>query len=144
MLFYISEQSADFSVFVHVDLFGGREDLQKKILRCVGEPEQRFQEDALRMLRALRFVAKLGFAIEEKTKLAIEKCAPFAEELAPERVCAELEQILLSGGTETAVWAFRWGLMDAYAKGNADIPDWRARATLAHPLPRNASVCILR
>src|SRR5699024_3207230 len=54
-----------------VDLFGGREDLEARIIRCVGDANERFSEDALRILRAVRFAAQLGFSIEEKTMEAI-------------------------------------------------------------------------
>ena len=53
-----------------VDAFGGVEDLEKRVIRCVGEPMERFEEDALRILRAVRFGAQLGFSMEEKTKEA--------------------------------------------------------------------------
>ena len=56
-----------------VDLFGGQDDLEKRIVRCVGEPDRRFEEDALRILRALRFSAKLGFSIEQKTAQSMIK-----------------------------------------------------------------------
>jgi len=78
------------------DLFGGREDLRLGLLRCVGDPEQRFREDALRMLRALRFSAQLGFALEEETRLALERCAPLCAGLSAERVREETEKTLLS------------------------------------------------
>ena len=55
-----------------VDLFGGMEDIDRKIIRCVGDPVERFTEDALRMLRAVRFSAQLGFTVEEEnTKAAL-------------------------------------------------------------------------
>ena len=78
-----------------VDPFGGREDLERKVLRTVGEAERRFSEDALRMLRCLRFAATLGFTIEETTEKAL-----FAKKgelcyLAGERVRAELDKLLL-------------------------------------------------
>ena len=74
-----------------VDLYGGVADLQKGILRCVGEPEQRFNEDALRILRALRFSARLGFEIEQSTAVAMENLALLISSLAAERVLAELK-----------------------------------------------------
>ena len=77
------------------DPFGGRDDIRNRLIRCVGNPEERFEEDALRMFRALRFSARLGFDIEEKTYSAIEKKAALASELAPERIHEELEKILL-------------------------------------------------
>ena len=64
------------------DPFGGRGDLSAGMLRAVGDPERRFQEDALRMLRAVRFSAQLGFRIEQETETAIRMCAPLTEALA--------------------------------------------------------------
>lgn len=79
-----------------VDLQGGREDLQKRVLRCVGEPERRFREDALRMLRAVRFSAQLGFAIEAETERAMTACADGCMVLSAERIRDEVEKTLLS------------------------------------------------
>ena len=76
------------------DPFGGREDISRRIVRCVGEPRERFEEDALRMLRAVRFAAKLGFEIEAGTRCAIRRCAPLAASLSAERVAGELSGVL--------------------------------------------------
>ena len=77
-----------------VDLFGGREDLAKRLIRCVGAPEERFREDALRILRALRFAARLGFAIEPGTKAAMYSCRELLTSLSAERVLSELRGFL--------------------------------------------------
>lgn len=76
------------------DLYGGREDLKNKIIRAVGEPERRFTEDALRILRGLRFSATLCFAIEEKTAAAMRKCAPLLSFVSAERVLVEWKKLL--------------------------------------------------
>ena len=76
------------------DLHGGREDLQRGILRCVGEPERRFEEDALRILRCLRFAAVLGFTIEAETARAMERCGPLLRHIAAERICEEMTKLL--------------------------------------------------
>ena len=76
------------------DLYGGREDLKAGVLRCVGEPERRFQEDALRILRTLRFSAVLGFAIEEKTAAALRETAALLTYIAPERIRTEMDKLL--------------------------------------------------
>ena len=78
---------------VHDD-FGGQEDLQKGILRCVGAPKQRFSEDALRILRALRFSATLGFPIEEETKAALMELKDDLSYVAAERIREELTKLL--------------------------------------------------
>lgn len=78
------------------DYAGGQEDLAKKIIRCVGVAETRFSEDALRMLRAFRFSAQLGFMIEPGTRWAIGYCAPLCSSLSVERVRDEVEKTLYS------------------------------------------------
>lgn len=78
------------------DLFGGIEDLDNKIIRCVGVPEERFDEDALRILRAVRFSAQLGFDIEEKTYLAAEKLKDKLALVSAERIKTEIDKTLMS------------------------------------------------
>ena len=73
-----------------VDLFCGKEDLKNRVLRTVGMPTDRFREDALRILRALRFASVLGFSIEKGTANAISECAPLMKNLAVERISEEL------------------------------------------------------
>ncbi len=84
------------------DPFGGREDLRRRVLRCVGEPDRRFQEDALRILRGLRFAAALGFAIEAETAAALRRNREGLEDVAPERIQTEFFK-LLPGETAAAV-----------------------------------------
>ena len=79
-----------------VDEFGGMEDLDRGIIRCVGEPMDRFSEDAMRILRAIRFSAQLGFAIEGRTYEAIRAIAPNMVHVSKERIQAELTKLLLS------------------------------------------------
>ena len=76
------------------DPFDGQADLQEGILRCVGDPERRFSEDALRILRCLRFAAVLGFSIEPETGKALMTCRNLLREMAPERVHEELTKLL--------------------------------------------------
>lgn len=73
-----------------VDAFGGIEDLRAGVIRAVGEPSARFDEDALRILRAFRFAAKLGFVIEERTLAAAEACREGLRRISAERITAEL------------------------------------------------------
>ena len=96
------------------DPFGGAADLRRGVIRCVGEPERRFEEDALRMLRALRFSARLGFSIDLFTMEAIREKASLCAVLPPERVREELEKILLTAAPETALEAVSLGLLDSY------------------------------
>jgi tRNA nucleotidyltransferase (CCA-adding enzyme) len=79
-----------------VDLFGGEKDIKKKIIRTVGEPQDRFKEDALRMLRAVRFRSQLKFAIEPKTERGIQKQAGTIKFIANERIRDELIKIIAS------------------------------------------------
>ena len=76
------------------DPFGGQEDLKKGLIRAVGRPEERFREDALRILRGLRFAARFGFAIEEETRAAMDTEIAGLDALARERVLVELEGFL--------------------------------------------------
>ena len=80
----------------------------------MGDAEQRFEEDALRMFRALRFAARLGFDIESKTLAAIEKKAHLAAELAPERITQELEKLLITKKPESVFELLKMGLMDSF------------------------------
>ncbi len=79
-----------------VDCFGGLEDLKQGIIRCVGEPIQRFEEDALRVLRGIRFSAQLGFAIGPETEAAIRAKSPDLKRISAERIQAELVKLLIS------------------------------------------------
>jgi tRNA nucleotidyltransferase (CCA-adding enzyme) len=92
------------------DPFDGQGDLKRCLLRCVGKAEDRFSEDALRMFRALRFSAQLGFDIEDQTMAAIGKCAPLCAALSAERVRDETEKILMSERPEVVFSAVELGL----------------------------------
>lgn len=77
-----------------VDFFGGRKDLDAKLIRCVGNADERFQEDALRVLRALRFASTYGFSIEPETAAAVHRNAPLLGNIAAERIRDELCKML--------------------------------------------------
>ena len=77
-----------------VDPYSGRLDIQHGIIRCVGNPDARFNEDGLRILRALRFASVYGFDIEEETSAAIHRNAALLDRISAERVCAELYKLL--------------------------------------------------
>ena len=77
-----------------VDPFGGKKDLEKELIRAVGNPEERFQEDALRILRALRFSIKFGFDLDEKTFECMNKWKDGLEEISKERISMEIYKIL--------------------------------------------------
>lgn len=93
-----------------IDIFGGMEDLEKKIIRCVGDAEARFGEDALRILRAIRFSAQLGFEIEEETCRGIQKLAHTLEKISAERIQVEMVKLLTSPHPEYLDIAYQLGV----------------------------------
>ncbi len=80
-----------------LDRFDGQGDIRRRVIRTVGTPRRRFEEDALRMLRAVRFACRLGFTMDAATAAALASCAPLLDAVARERVGAELEGILVTG-----------------------------------------------
>ena len=93
-----------------VDLFGGMDDLREKKIRCVGDPVERFGEDALRILRALRFSAQLDAEIEEKTYQALREAAPTLKKISAERIFSELTKLILSPHPEKLLLAYEAGV----------------------------------
>ena len=89
-----------------VDAFGGQEDLRAGIIRCVGEPDARFNEDGLRILRALRFAARYNFGIETETAFSIHRNRHLLENVSVERIFAELKGILVGEGVLGMMQAF--------------------------------------
>ena len=89
-----------------VDLFGGQEDLDRGVIRCVGVPEERFREDALRILRALRFAAVFDFAIDPETEKALHLLAPSLSNVAAERIREEFFKLLCGPGAGRILRAF--------------------------------------
>ena len=79
-----------------VDIFGGTEDIRAGIIRCVGKPAERFGEDALRILRAIRFSAQLGYKIDDETKEGIRELAPTLKNISAERIQTELVKMMVS------------------------------------------------
>lgn len=93
-----------------VDIFGGMEDLQKGIIRCVGVAKERFTEDALRIMRAVRFSAQLGYEIEENTKQAIVALAPNLKAISAERIQTELVKLVVSPHPDYLRMAYDLGI----------------------------------
>lgn len=93
-----------------VDHFDGMGDLERHVIRCVGKAQERFDEDALRILRAVRFAAQLDFAIEEQTRLAIERQAELLNDISAERIQVELTKLLLSKHPERLRTAYELGV----------------------------------
>ena len=93
-----------------VDIFGGIEDLEKKVIRCVGDAKARFSEDALRILRGVRFAAQLGFEIEEDTRKGMSELAPTLKNISAERIQVELVKMLVSKRPELLRDAYELGI----------------------------------
>lgn len=93
-----------------VDIFGGMEDLNQKTIRCVGNAKARFSEDALRILRAVRFAAQLGFKIEPSTKEGITELAPTLANISAERIQVELIKMLTSPNPGMLRTAYELGI----------------------------------
>lgn len=94
-----------------IDLFGGIEDLKEGIVKCVGNPYNRFDEDALRILRAFRFAAVLNFEVEEKTKKAAGDLAENLNKISKERIRTELDKLIMSDTPEKLMEARKCGLL---------------------------------
>lgn len=93
-----------------IDAFDGAGDLDRKIVRCVGDPKERFSEDALRMMRAVRFGAQLGFTVEEQTRSAICALAPTLKKISAERIQSELVSLLMSDHPEEMRTLYETGI----------------------------------
>lgn len=105
---------ADFSIIDHV---GGLDDLERRLIRTIGEPVARFEEDPVRVMRALEYEVRLGFDLEESTRAAVEECARLLGEASPARLTYELSEGLHSGSAAGIV------------------REWRRFGVLAHAFP---------
>ena len=93
-----------------VDKFGGMDDLKDKVIRCVGDPRERFSEDALRMMRAVRFAAQLGFTLDESVREAIRDMADSLDFISAERIQVELVKLLVSPNPHWFRLAYECGI----------------------------------
>ena len=114
-----------------VDLFGGLEDIERKIIRCVGDPLERFTEDALRIMRAVRFSAQLGFAIEEETRKALKVLAPNLKHVSAERIQVELVKLLMSPHPDYLRVAYEAGITAEF------LPEFDACMTTSQNTPHH-------
>lgn len=103
-----------------VDLFGGMKDMENRIIRCVGAPLERFTEDALRIMRAVRFSAQLGFWIEDGTRNALGILAPNLAHVSAERIQVELLKLLVSPHPDYLRTAYESGITKEF------LPEWDA------------------
>ena len=113
-----------------IDPFGGLDDIAKGVIRCVGGPNTRFSEDALRMFRALRFSAELDFKIETETMQAIYANTGLISRISNERIRIELEKTLISMKPEIAGEMIKIGLLERYITHSGKAPDGLERIAL--------------
>lgn len=121
-----------------LDLFGGLRDLKEKVIRAVGEPGQRFQEDALRLLRAVRFAGRLGFRIEEQTRSAITQYAKLIEKVSVERIRDELEKMWLDPSPRQA-----WSDLESLELLEYALPEM-STAKIGQPKVRDQTLRVLK
>ena len=132
-----------------IDHVGGRRDLEARVIRTVGDPERRFSEDHLRMLRAVRFAAQLDFAIDSATAEAIARLASHLPAISPERIWMELEGILTSPWPARGwAWLAELGLRDHLIEGWQISPEAAGRiqerlACLGAPLSPELGLAVL-
>lgn len=118
-----------------IDLYGGMDDIKNKTVRCVGDPEKRFSEDALRILRALRFAAVLGFEIEKETLAACKRLSSGLSRVSAERKAVELKKLLLSDSPTYGV-----GLLLSTGVGEYVLPGMKASEVELEALPKKFEV----
>lgn len=105
----------DFAAKRLVDPFGGTDDIAARLIRCVGRPEERFEEDALRLLRCIRIAGQISFGIEEETYRAVARCAGGIRRIAAERIRDELDRILAQDRPSICLERLHeTGLLDAF------------------------------
>ena len=126
-----------------LDLCGGLLDLSEKRIRCIGEPEKRFSEDALRLLRAARFAITLGFTIEEQTRQAVLQQAHLLSAISRERVQGELVKILLCDAPQQISLLSSLGLADAIGLFEAVSRNGALlKGTVGFSLPKEDILCL--
>lgn len=126
--FTINGMFYDVSADQVLDYVGGRRDLENRIIRAIGEPGERFREDHLRMMRAIRFSARLGFALEPATAAAIEANAGLIGKISPERIRDELTIILTQNNSDTA-----FAMLDSSGLLERVLPEAAAMKGVAQP-----------
>ena len=127
-----------------VDPYGGEQDLAARIIRCVGDPMARFGEDALRMLRAIRFAACLSFTIEDATMAAIKELAASISAVSAERICAELCKLLTSDRPELISLLYDTGLSKYVMPGLDRVFESPRKDDMLAALSRSGSDKVVR
>jgi tRNA nucleotidyltransferase/poly(A) polymerase len=133
-----------------VDPFGGMADLANRAIKCVGEPKARFDEDALRILRALRFASVLGFEIEKETDMSVRKFSKLVQFVSKERVNVEFSKLLLGDHAKRILTDYRDEMMEATGLelpmesmlGKMDTMPKDLPARLALLFPANVMSCL--
>ena len=123
-----------------VDEFEGMEDLKRRVIRCVGCADDRFTEDALRILRAVRFAAQLDFVIEDETYKAIVKIAPNLTHVSKERIQVELTKLLLSDHPEKIWMVDETGIADYVTSGFPEVFERELERENAHAAGRSEAL----
>ena len=125
-----------------IDFVGGKEDLERRLIRAIGDPRERFTEDKLRMLRAVRFAAAFDFALEERTEAAIREMAHELTVVSSERIAAEMRAMLTGAGRATAVELLRQTallkqILPEITEADLDQPErWETRLRFLDALDR--------
>lgn len=127
-----------------VDEFDGQGDLERGIVRCVGNPIERFTEDALRMMRAIRFSAQLSFEIDKETYKAIEKLSPNIAQVSMERIQVELTKTIMSDNPEKVELYYETGIFSVALPDVAAIFEGRYRHNALSMLKHTENTVILR
>lgn len=118
-----------------VDICGGRADIAAGRIRCVGDPCRRFEEDALRILRALRFKAVLGFTLEEETASAVRSCRGLLKQISKERIQAELSKLVMGDHADSVLGSFH-EVLEVCAPGIIDV----SKRVSVERLPKDLTV----
>lgn len=118
-----------------VDVCGGREDISAGLIRCVGDPQKRFEEDALRILRALRFKAVLGFMLDGETARAVRSCRALLEHISKERIQSELSKLVMGDYADSVLKSYGEVLQVC-------VPEFRdvSKGVSVEALPRELTV----
>ena len=115
-----------------IDEFGGLDDIKNRVIKAVGKPENRFREDSLRILRAIRFAGTLGFLIEPDTARAVKDLAATVGRTSAERIMTEINKLFMGAYAAYAVRQYRHAINDAIAFSGAQITDRKAVKALEH------------
>lgn len=115
-----------------IDEYGGMDDIKNRIIRAVGNPEERFKEDSLRIMRAIRFAGTLGFLIEPETARAVKALAGTAGRSSAERIMTEMNKLLMGAYSAYAIKAYRHEIDDAISFSGAHVADRRSVKSLEH------------